>query len=85
MVYIQIQEYTISNSSSKIEIEIINYTINSNAVARVNFLDAEGKAISNVIVYIDGEEFNTQWNTDADLIQIILNKLELTPASSNVI
>lgn len=84
MVYIPIQEYTISKSSSKIEIEIINYTINSNAVARVNFLDADDKTISSVIVYIDGEEFNTQWNTDEDLVNIVLAKLGLTPASSNV-
>jgi hypothetical protein len=80
MVYIPIQEYTISKSSLKIEIEIINYTINSNAVARVNFLDAEDKAISSVIVYIDGEEFNTQWNTDEDLVNIVLAKLGLTRA-----
>lgn len=83
MVYIPIQEYTISKSSLKIEIEIINYTINSNAVAKVSFLDAEDKAISSVIVYIDGDEFNVNWSTDADLIQIILNKLGLTPANSN--
>jgi predicted Ser/Thr protein kinase len=80
MVYIPIQEFTISKSSLKIEIEIINYTINSNAVARVNFLDAEDKAISSVIVYIDGEEFNTQWNTDEDLVNIVLAKLGLTRA-----
>lgn len=83
MVYIPIQEYTISKSSLKVEIEIINYTINSNAVAKVSFLDAEDKAISSVIVYIDGDEFNVNWSTDADLIQIILNKLGLTPANSN--
>lgn len=80
MAIIDIQEYTISNSSSKIEIEIINYTINSNAVARVNFLDGEGKVISNVMVWIDGEEFNTQWNTDEDLVNIVLAKLGLTRA-----
>ena len=80
MVYIPIQEFTISKSSLKIEIEIINYTINSNAVVNVNFLDAEDKAISSVIVYIDGEEFNTQWNTDEDLVNIVLAKLGLTRA-----
>lgn len=80
MAIIDIQEYTISNSSSKIEIEIINYTINSNAVAKVSFLDADDKAISSVIVYIDGDEFNIQWNTDADLVNIVLAKLGLTRA-----
>ena len=83
MAIINIEQFTISKSSSKIEIEIINYTINSNAVARVNFLDADDKTISSVIVYIDGEEFNVNWSTDQDLIQIILNKLGLTPANSN--
>jgi hypothetical protein len=80
MAIIDIEQFTISKSSSKIEIEIINYTINSNAVARVNFLDADDKTISSVIVYIDGDEFNIQWNTDEDLVNIVLAKLGLTRA-----
>jgi hypothetical protein len=80
MVYIPIQEFTISKSSLKIEIEIINYTINSNAVARVNFLDAEDKSISNVIVYITDDDFNVNWIDDNTLIDIIINKLGLTRA-----
>jgi hypothetical protein len=83
MVYIPIQEFTISKSSLKIEIEIINYNLNSNAVVNVNFLDAEDKAITSTLVYIDGDNFNVNWSTDQDLIQIILNKLGLTPANSN--
>lgn len=80
MVYIPIQEFTISKSSLKIEIEIINYTINSNAVARVNFLDAEDKAISSVVVYITDDDFNVNWIDDNTLIDIIINKLGLTRA-----
>lgn len=80
MVYIPIQEYTISKSSLKIEIEIINYTINSNAVAKVSFLDAEDKAISSVIVYITDDDFNVNWVDDNTLIDIIINKLGLTRA-----
>jgi hypothetical protein len=43
-------------------------------------MDNDNKVISSVIVYIDGEEFNTQWNTDEDLVNIVLAKLGLTRA-----
>jgi hypothetical protein len=80
MAIVDIKEYIITNSSSKVEIEIINYTLNSNAVVKVSFLDAENKAISSVLVYVSGSEFNIEWNTDDDLINIVLAKLGLTKA-----
>ena len=80
MAIVDIKEYIITNSSSKVEIEIINYTLNSNAVVKVSFLDAENKAISSVLVYVSGTEFNIEWNTDDDLINIVLAKLGLTKA-----
>ena len=80
MTKIDIKEYTIIKTSSKIEIEIINYTLNFSAVVKVSFLDAENKAISSVLVYVSGTEFNIEWNTDDDLINIVLAKLGLTKA-----
>lgn len=80
MAIVDIKNYIITNSSSKVEIEIINYTLNSNAVVKVSFLDAENKAISSVLVYVSGTEFNIEWNTDDDIINIVLAKLGLTKA-----
>lgn len=78
MAIVDINQYIITNSSSKVEIEIINYTLNSNAVAKVSFLDADNKVISSVLVYVSGTDFNIEWNTDDDLINIVLAKLGLS-------
>lgn len=56
-VVLKIEEYTISKSSIKLEMNRINYTINNNAVILFSFLDSENKAISSGIVYIDGDDF----------------------------
>lgn len=79
MTKIDIKEYTIIKNSSKIEIEIINYTLNFSAVVNVNFLDINDKVISSTLVYIDGDNFNNNWSTDLDLINIVMNKIGVSP------
>jgi hypothetical protein len=79
MTKIDIKEYTIIKNSSKIEIEIINYTLNFSAVVNVNFLDINDKVISSTLVYIDGDNFNNNWSSDNDLINIVMNKIGVSP------
>lgn len=74
MTFVEIQENVICRSSSKVEIEI---KINSNAVAQVQFLDADNKPISAVMVYTDGSDFAENRTTDDILVNIILNKYGL--------
>jgi hypothetical protein len=75
---IDIKQYDILQSALKVQIEIIQYNINVSAVVNVNFLDIEGKRISNVLCYVDGTDFSDAWITDDNLIDICLNKLGLS-------
>ena len=84
MTIVDIQQFDINQSAVKVEIEIIQYTLNISAICNVNFLDIDGKKISSVLVAVDGQDFETNWNTDEDLINIVLRKLGLTPASSSL-
>ena len=60
-----------------LEVELVQYNINQNAVCNVNYLDASGLKFSSVLVSIEGDDFNTNWTTDQDLINIVLSKLGL--------
>lgn len=77
MAIIDIVKYDITQSAVKIEIEIIQYILNEYAMCNVNFLDIDKKKISSVLVSINGDDFQTNWTTDDDLINIVLNKLGL--------
>lgn len=79
MAVIDIKHYIISNISTKVEIEIIQYALNSSDIARVNFNYSEGKSISYVMVWIEGDDFN-KWTTDGSMVDIILTKLGLIRA-----
>ena len=74
---VPIVDYVESKIVRKIEIECINYNINTSAICNVNYLDASGSKISSVLVYIDGDDFNVNWTTDSDLVNIVLGKLGL--------
>ena len=80
---VNILDFVESKIVKKVEIELIQYNINTNAVCNVNFLDVSGTKISSVLVYIDGDDFNSRWVNDSDLISIVLSKLGLVPLPSN--
>ena len=77
MTIVNIEDYIQSSIAIKIEIELIQYTLNSSAVCNVNFLDSKDNKISSVLVYIEGSEFTDEWNTDSDLVNIVCRKLGL--------
>ena len=78
MSIVNIEDYVQSTVCKKIEIEVIQYTLNTSAVCNVNFLDIKQNKISSVLVYIEGSEFTDEWNTDSDLVNIVCRKLGLT-------
>ena len=75
---VSVQNFVKSSICAKVEIEVINYNINTSATCNVNFMDSQDNKISSVLVYIDGEDFNTNWSSDDDLINIVLNKIGIT-------
>ena len=78
MTTVNIEDYIQSSVAKKIEIELIQYNLNSSAVCNVNFLDSKDNKISSVLVYIEGTEFSTEWVDDSNLINIVCRKLGLT-------
>ena len=78
MTTINIEDYIQSSVAKKIEIELIQYNLNSSAVCNVNFLDSKDNKISSVLVYIEGSEFTDEWVSDSDLVNIVCRKLGLT-------
>ena len=78
MTTINIEDYVQSTVCKKVEIEVIQYTLNTSAVCNVNFLDSKDNKISSVLVYIEGSEFSTEWVDDSNLINIVCRKLGLT-------
>lgn len=83
MSIVDIKQFDINQSAVKVEIEVIQYTLNISALCNVNFIDSEEKKISSVLVAVDGQDFETNWNTDDDLINIVLNKLGLSRPTFN--
>ena len=77
MSIVNIEDYVQSTVCKKIEIEVIQYTLNTSAVCNVNFLDSKDNKISSVLVYIENSEFTDEWNTDSDLVNIVCRKLGL--------
>lgn len=63
----------------KLEIEVVSYNLYTSALINVNYLDVNDEKISNVLVNVDGNEFNIEWNSDQDLINIVCRKLGFTP------
>ena len=61
---------------------MINYNIITSATCNVNFMDSSDNKISSVLVYVDGEDFMTNWSTDDDLVNIVLGKLEMIKVSN---
>lgn len=82
MSIVPIVDYVDSKIIKKIELELIQYNINSDAVCNVNFLDVSGNKINSVLVSITDEDFTTNWVNDSDLIDIVLRKLGLTKLST---
>jgi len=80
---VPIVDYVESKIIKKIEVELIQYNINTSAICNVNFLDNQDNKTSSVLVYIDGDDFNVNWNSDSDLINIVLGKLGLTKLPEN--
>ena len=78
MSIVNIEDYVQSTVCKKVEIEVIQYTLNTSAVCNVNFLDSKDNKISSVLVYIEGSEFSTEWVDDSNLINIVCRKLGLT-------
>ena len=74
---INVQDFVQSKIIKKVEIELIQYNINSNAVCNVNFMDSTDNKISSVLVYVDGDQFNFEWVSDDNLIDIVLRKVGL--------
>ena len=78
---VNVQDYVQSKIVKKVEIEVINYSLNTSCLCNVNFMDSNDNKISSVIVYIDGIDFNERWITDDDLINIVLEKIGLQISS----
>ena len=76
---VNIEDYVQSTVCKKIEIEVIQYNLNSSAVVNVNFLDIDGKKLNSALVTVDGNEFSTEWVNDEDLVRIVCRKLNLLP------
>lgn len=72
---IPITDFVQSTIVKKIELELVQYNLNTSAVCNVNYLDNENKKIDSVLVTIEGNEFSTEWVNDEDLINIVCRKL----------
>ena len=75
---INVQDSVQSKIVKKIEIEVINYTLNTSCLCNVNFMDSTDNKISSVLVYVDGDQFNIEWVSDDNLIDIVLRKVGLS-------
>lgn len=62
----------------KIEIEVVNYTLNSSCWRYVNFMNSKDNKISNILVYIDRSDFLERWFTDEDLINKVIEQIVLS-------
>ena len=78
MTTVNIEDYIQSSVAKKIEIEVIQYTLNTSAVCNINFLDSKDNKISSVLVYIENSDFTDEWVSDSDLVNIVCRKLGLT-------
>lgn len=78
MTIVNIQDYVDSKIAKKIELEVIQYNINTSAVIYVNFLNDKNEKTSSILVYIEEDDFNINWTTDNQLIDIVLRKLGLS-------
>jgi hypothetical protein len=74
---IDVVQKSFSTVIEQVEIELIQYEINSFAVANVTFYDTNGTVYKQEIVRIDGDDFNVNWNSDDDFINIVLSKLNI--------
>ena len=78
---VSVQDYVQSKNVKKVEIEVVNYTLNTSCLCNVNFMDSQDNKISNILVYVDGTDFLERWSTDDDLINIVLEKIGLSKIS----
>lgn len=72
---IDVVQKSFSTVIEQVEIELIQYEINSFAVANVTFYDKNKNIYKQEIVRIDGDDFNVNWNSDDDFINIVLSKI----------
>jgi hypothetical protein len=76
---IPVQDIAFTQTIQQIELEIINYVLNELASIAVHYLDETGKSIKTQYVVVSGDDFNTNWVTDNDLISIVCSRLGLIP------
>lgn len=72
---IDVVQKSFSTVIEQVEIELIQYEINSFAVANVTFYDKNKTIYKQEIVRIDGDDFNVNWISDDDFINIVLSKI----------
>jgi hypothetical protein len=79
--YIDIQPTDVVRSCVKIKMNIINFQLNAkNCVVNVQKYDAANILIDIVNVFINDEEYS-QWSyDDSYIIDLVLDKLGMTPA-----
>jgi hypothetical protein len=62
-----------------LQLRILEDRLFEYAVIHVNFLDEIGNSIHDLQVLIEGDDFNLRWNTDQDLIEMVLEKCNVYP------
>jgi hypothetical protein len=62
-----------------LQLRLLEYRLFEYAVIHVNFLDEIGNSIHDLQVLIEGDDFNLRWNTDQDLIEMVLEKCNVYP------
>jgi hypothetical protein len=77
MTFVDVVEKSYSTTIKQVEIELVQYEIGNFATAYVTFYNTENKVDKQELVKIDGDDFNVNWVTDDDFIEIVLSKLNI--------
>jgi hypothetical protein len=72
---IDVIEY--KNTCEKIKIQVVDYKMFESACCQVSFLDAEENYLRVEHVWIKDDDFNLYWNTDEDLIDLVMKKVNV--------
>jgi hypothetical protein len=81
VLYINITPVELSQVAHKVEIDVVQYSLNNFAVCSVIYYDNAGTKVDSELVMIDGDEFNNEWITDDDLVNIVLRKCSISRLS----
>jgi hypothetical protein len=74
---IDIDRIEYKNICEKIKIQVVEYKMFESACCQVSFLDAEQNYIRVEHVWIKDDDFNFYWNTDEDLIDLVMKKVNV--------